>query len=81
MKNSIEIGFSPKTVKLNDGSFLHFWYANNKGRGNNNCTIIRSTAPRAGVSAKQSNIISSTRTSSWRGSVNFSADVRSKLGI
>jgi hypothetical protein len=29
-----------QSMKLDDGSFLYFWYANNKGRGSNNCTII-----------------------------------------
>ena len=31
-----------QSKRLSDGTFLYFWYANNKGRGSNNCTIIRS---------------------------------------
>lgn len=81
MSKSIEIPFAPKTVELENGQFLHFWYANNAGRGDNNCTIIRLTSPRAAVSAKQENIIASTLTSSWRGHVNFAKHVRSKLGL
>lgn len=81
MNASIKIPFSPKTVELENGQFLHFWYANNAGRGDDNCTIIRSTAPRAAMSAKQSDILSSTRASAWRGQVNFSKQVQSELGL
>jgi hypothetical protein len=77
----IEIGFAPKSVKLSDGTFLHFWYANNRGRGDNNCTIIRSTDPRASLSAKQTGIIATALTSSWRGQVNFSKEVQRTLGL
>ena len=45
MASKIEIGFAPKTVKLENGEYLHFFYANNKNRGRNNCTIIRSKNP------------------------------------
>lgn len=78
---TIEIGFAPKTVELEDGSFLHFWYANNAGRGDNNCTIIRSTEPRAVVSAKQTSVIATALTSSWKGNVNFSKHVQECLGL
>lgn len=77
----MEIGFAPKTVELADGTFLHFWYANNAGRGDNNCTIIRSTEPRAAVSAKQTGIIATALTSSWRGNVNFSKEIQRSLGL
>lgn len=77
----IEIGHSPKTVALADGTYLHFWYANNKGRGSDNCTIIRSSSPRAAVSAKQENIISAVSTSHWAGKVNFSKYVQEHLGL
>jgi hypothetical protein len=80
-KRSVAIPHSPKTVELPNGHKLHFWYANNKGRGDDNCTIIRSTKPRAAVSAAQEEIIAQTRTSSWRGHVNFSKDVRKKMGL
>lgn len=87
MKNSkaIEIGFAPKTVKLTDNTYLHFFYANNKGRGNNNCTIIHSSNPsRMGESRNQINDagqMSYTYTSSWHGHVNFSKRVQSSLGV
>jgi len=70
-----------QSMKLNDGSFLYFWYANNKGRGSDNCTIIRSTALRAAMSAKQTDVIARIRTSAWRGQVNFSREVQRALGI
>lgn len=76
---TIEIGHSPKTVQLADETKLHFWYANNKGRGRDNCTIIRSSSPRAETSAKQENVIAFSRTSHWAGNVNFSKKVREHL--
>lgn len=81
MGESIKIGHAPKTVTLNDGTFLHFWYANNKNRGDNNVTIIHSTEPRASVSAKQSGVLSMARTSGWSGKVNFSKRVQRELGV
>lgn len=77
----IEIGHSPRTINLNDGTYLHFWYANNKGRGRNNCTIIRSSVPRAATSAKQTDVIASTTTSAWAGNVNFSRNIQTALGL
>ena len=78
----MKITFSPKTVALPDGTYLHFWYANNAGRGSDNCTIIRSTnGERATYSANQTGIICKTYTSSWRGNVNFSCAVQRELGL
>jgi len=78
----IKIGFAPKTIELPDGTFLHFWYANNKGRGSNNCTIIRSlTEERAAMSRNQTGIIASESTGSWSGNVNFSKAVQEHLGL
>jgi hypothetical protein len=70
-----------KTMDLGNGEFLHFWYANNRGRGTNNCTIIRTTAPRAYCSKKQENIIAIVKTSAWAGNVNFSKSVQVSLGV
>jgi tartrate dehydratase alpha subunit/fumarate hydratase class I-like protein len=78
---AITIGHSPKTVELVDGTKLHFWYANNKGGGCTNCTIIRSSSPRAAVSAKQENIIAHVKTSHWAGNVNFSRRIQRALGL
>lgn len=82
---TINIGFSPKTVNLENGLFLHFYYANNKGRGADNCSIIKTTNPqRLGNEKSQINddgTISNTRTSSWAGNVNFSNAVQEKLGL
>lgn len=79
--NNVKIEYAPKTVELPNNEFLHFWYANNKNRGCDNVTIIRSTAPRASMSKNQDNKISFARTSAWRGIVNFSKSVQAKLGI
>lgn len=70
-----------KTMKLENGEYLHFWYANNKNRGRNNCTIIRSTDERAAVSARQTDVISKTTTRSWKGYANLSKEVKEKLGV
>lgn len=70
-----------KTIELLNGEYLHFWYANNAGRGSNNCTIIRSTAPRAPTSKAQTNVLAKTTTSAWRGQVNLSDRVERELGI
>lgn len=78
----IKIGFAPKTVALEDGTYLHFWYANNRGRGGNNVTIIRSTvAERAPLSAKQTGVMCLTYTSGWRGNVNFSRAIQNDLAV
>jgi hypothetical protein len=70
-----------KTIELINGEYLHFWYANNAGRGTDNCTIIRSTAPRAPTSKAQTNVIAITTTSAWRGRVNLSTRIEHELGI
>jgi O-glycosyl hydrolase len=77
----MKIEHSPKTIKLN-GDYLHFWYANNKGRGTNNCTICRSTCQeRASISKNQKEVTHMCKTSSWAGNVNFSRKVQNDLGI
>lgn len=71
-----------KTIKLAENDYLHFWYANNRGRGTDNCTIIRSTCPnRANRSARQENVDIKCKTSSWAGNVNFSKSVQKQLNV
>lgn len=71
-----------KVLELGNGEFLYFWYANNAGRGSDNCTIIRSNSPeRARVSKMQTGVLATIRTSAYMGKVNFSARVRSELGL
>ena len=71
-----------KSLELENGEYLHFWYANNAGRGNSNVTVILSTiANRAAVSAKQTGVISSIKTSGWHGNVNLSKRVFRELGL
>ena len=78
---TVKIGYAPKTVELADNTKLHFWYANNSDRSGSNCTIIRSTAPRADVSGKQESIIAQAKTSSFKGKINFSKAVQVELGL
>jgi hypothetical protein len=76
----IEFGFAPKTIELGDGFYLHFWYANNSGRGRDNCTIILSdTDKRFAKSSDQLGCLGKTTTSAWSGQVNFSKKVRDHL--
>jgi hypothetical protein len=78
----MKIEHSPKTIKLNDGDYLHFWYANNKGNGSTNCTICRSTCQeRASMSKNQKEVTHIVKTSSWAGIVNFSKKAQNGLGI
>ena len=37
---TMKIPFAPKTLLINNCMYLYFYYANNRGRGNSNCTII-----------------------------------------
>jgi hypothetical protein len=75
--------FLNKTQGLSDGRKLLAWWANNRGRGSNNCTlaIVAAGVDRSDLSAKQTQVQSKTRTSSWRGDVNLSKRVLAELGI
>jgi hypothetical protein len=72
-----------KINKLRDGRQLFAFWANNRGRGQNNCTlqIVPETAERPVMSKMTRGVISSTQTSSWNGNVNISCRVCEKLGI
>ena len=72
-----------KITKLTSGNQLFVYFANNKGRGANNCTLIvvPAGAIRPRYSRDVKNIIAQTRTGSWRGIVNMSVDVCTRLGI
>jgi hypothetical protein len=64
------------------GDFLYFWYANNKGRGRNNCTIIRSKSSiRAEYSKNQTEVTHKIMTSAWAGLPNMSNNVLDILEI
>lgn len=72
-----------KIEKLKNGNQLFVFWANNAGRGSNNCTlqIVPPTSIRKIYSRETENIIAQTRTSSWKGDVNFSENVCDRLGI
>ncbi len=72
----------PSTT-LNDGRKLLAWWANNKGRGRDNCTlaVVPGSTSRAATSRRQADIETTTRTSSWGGDVNLSRAVCEELGI
>ena len=68
---------------LSDGKQLFAWWANNKGRGSDNCTlaVVSKDTPRSARSKDQCEVITMVRTSSWNGNVNLSKRVRKELGI
>jgi hypothetical protein len=72
-----------KITALKNGNQLFAYWANNRGRGSDNCTllVVPANEQRPNFSRDVENIISKTRTSSWRGLVNLSADVCNRLGI
>ena len=77
---ALEIGI--KSLRLGESDHLYFWYANNAGRGRDNCTIIRShSGTRTERSADQTEVVAATRTGAWSGQVNFSRRVTDALGI
>jgi hypothetical protein len=72
-----------KITNLKNGNQLFAYWANNRGRGSDNCTlqVVPAGVERPAMSRMTKNVISSTRTSSWRGLVNLSASVCESLGI
>jgi len=72
-----------KITALKNGNQLFAYWANNRGRGSNNCTllVVPANEQRPIFSRDVKNIIANTRTSSWRGHVNLSAAVCNELGI
>jgi len=72
-----------KQQTLENGNQLFAFFANNKGRGEDNCTlmVVAPGHPRADYTRNQTGVISETRTSSWRGKVNFSKKVQRRLGL
>ena len=74
-----------KNVNLNDGTELHIHMANNRGRGYDNVTLTRvkigTNRPKFTRGYSDSDIIAQTRTSGWKGKVNFSLRVKSDLNI
>jgi hypothetical protein len=72
-----------KITELKNGNRLFAFWANNRGRGDNNCTlqVVEPGTNRPVLSRLTTNVISETRTSSWRGDVNLSRNIQRKLGI
>ena len=68
---------------LTNNQKLCAWWANNRGRGGNNCTlaVVTGDAPRAACFRLQTNVATWTRVSSWAGNVNFSRRVAALLGL
>jgi len=72
-----------KINKLSNGNQIFAYWANNRGRGSNNCTlqIVPAGVTRPRYSRMTKNVFAETTTSSWRGSVNLSKLLCEKLGI
>lgn len=72
-----------KENTLKNGNKLFAFFANNAGRGSDNCTlvVVKKGTDRSHSTKTQKNVISQCRTSSWNGNVNFSSRVADLLGI
>ena len=72
-----------KETVMSDGRKLLAYWANNRGRGSDNCTlqVVGPEAIRQPYSRQNSEVLAECRTSSWRGDVNVSRAVREALGI
>jgi hypothetical protein len=72
-----------KITALKNGNRLFAYWANNRGRGRSNCTllVVPADEQRNKLSRTVKNVIAETRTSSWRGLVNMSKAVCNRLGI
>lgn len=72
-----------KITNLKNGNKLFAYWANNCGRGSDNCTllVVPANEPRPNFSRDVKNVIAKTRTSSWKGNVNLSVAVCKLLGI
>ncbi len=68
---------------LDNGQKLFVWFANNKGRGSNNCTlaVVDWEEKRAVRVAGQKGFNAMTTTSAWNGNINLSKQICNELGI
>ncbi len=71
------------TNTLPGNKWLFAYWANNRGRGRNNCTllVVPANSERPAYSRDVIGCYAKTRTSSWTGDVNVSKFVLAKLGI
>lgn len=78
----IEMRLQKETL-LSNGRKLFVWFANNKGRGDNNCTlaVVDWEEKRASRVAGQKGFEAMTTTSAWRGNINLSEQICKELGI
>ncbi len=72
-----------KIIKLNNDTEIHLHYANNKGRGDNNCTLtlVESGTIRQQYTRQYETYIDRTKTSAWNGHPNLSRRVLGKINI
>jgi hypothetical protein len=74
-----------KETPLKNGNKLLAYWANNRGRGNDNCTLIvvRGDYMRPAYTRMiaDADTIARCRVSSWAGDVNLSRKIQSFLGI
>lgn len=72
-----------KITPLKNGKLLFAYWANNRNRGKDNCSllVVPEGETRTAFSRNVKNVIVRTRTPSWRGDVNMSRSVLNALGI
>jgi hypothetical protein len=72
-----------KINQLKNGNLLFAFWANNAGRGSDNCTLqlVPAGTIRQDYSRNTENVLIEIRTGSWRGDVNLSRKVLKFLEI
>jgi hypothetical protein len=80
-----EMRIQSESLLKSGGKKLIAYWANNRGRGDNNCTlfVVSSDTMRRGDVAHQKKMpyLAYSQTSSWAGNVNISKRICQKLGI
>ena len=72
-------------IPITNGRVLHAHFANNRGRGNSNCTLTlckeSTRRPDYTRQYQEADILSQTTTSAWRGKINLSTFTLDRLGL
>ena len=72
-----------KIIKLNNGQEIHLHFANNRGRGDNNCTLtlVKSGTIRQQYTRQYKTFLAQTRTSAWKGQPNLSKKILAEINV
>jgi hypothetical protein len=73
--------YSPKTIKINESYFVHFFYSNNRGNGDNNVSVSVTTLSDRSEVSQLTKRSGREKTSGFAGLVNVSKKLCRDLGI